>query len=51
MRRKRPDIKKYDFTFPCQHCGYKIPPRELLHVDGEHIKCPKCGQLSVYGRK
>ena len=46
MRRSRPDITKYDFTFPCAHCGYKIPPSELLRVDGEHVKCPKCGQLA-----
>jgi len=24
----------YDFNTPCMHCGYRIPPRELLTVDG-----------------
>ena len=51
MRRPKPDISKYDFTFECSHCGFKIPPRELLRTDGEHIRCPKCGQVSVYERK
>jgi len=49
MHRPRPDITKYDFTFPCAHCGYKISPRELLRVDGEHVRCPKCGKDSEYG--
>jgi DNA-directed RNA polymerase subunit RPC12/RpoP len=49
MRRTRTDPTKFDLTHPCPHCGYKIPPRELLHIDGEHIRCPKCGKDSVYG--
>ena len=51
MRRPQPDITNYDFRFPCAHCGYKIPPRELLRVDVENIKCPKCGKLSAYVTK
>ena len=51
MRRPKIDIGKYDFTFPCAHCGYKIPPRELLRVDGEHVRCPKCGKDSQYIKK
>ena len=51
MHSKRPDIKKYVFIFPFAHCGYKIPPRELLRVDGEHVRYPKCGKDSVYGKK
>jgi predicted RNA-binding Zn-ribbon protein involved in translation (DUF1610 family) len=49
MRRKRTDISTFDFTFPCTHCGYRIPPNELLRVDGEHVRCPKCGKDSDYG--
>jgi predicted RNA-binding Zn-ribbon protein involved in translation (DUF1610 family) len=49
MRRKRPDPKRFDLTHTCPVCGYKIPPSEIMHTDGEHIRCPKCGQESVYG--
>ena len=38
----------YDFNTPCMHCGYRIPPRELLPVDGERVKCPQCGKLTLY---
>ena len=49
MRRNgKIDAKKFDLSFPCAACGYKIPPRELLHVDGERVRCPKCGKDSVY---
>jgi DNA-directed RNA polymerase subunit RPC12/RpoP len=51
MRRPKPDITKYDLTFPCSHCGYKIPPRELMRIDGEHVRCPKCGKEIVYGKE
>jgi hypothetical protein len=44
MRRKKPDPSTYDLTHPCPLCGYKIPPGEILHIDGEHILCPKCGK-------
>jgi len=50
MRRTRTDPKTFDLTFPCPHCGYKIPPREIVLTDGEHVKCPKCGEESAYGR-
>jgi predicted RNA-binding Zn-ribbon protein involved in translation (DUF1610 family) len=49
MRRKRTGPKTFDLTHLCPICGYKIPPSELVHTDGVHIKCPKCGQESVYG--
>lgn len=30
-------------TCPCPHgCGHRIPPAELLHVDGVNVRCPKC---------
>lgn len=48
MRKTRTDPKSFDHTFPCQHCGYAIPPRELLRTDGEHVLRPKCGRESEY---
>ncbi|MBS1803537.1 MAG: hypothetical protein JST28_09220 [Acidobacteria bacterium] len=49
--RRKIDIKSFDLTFPCIHCGYKIPPSEILHIDGIHVRCPKCGKDSEYGTK
>ena len=31
MRRPRFNLKAFDLTHPCPHCGHKIPPRELRH--------------------
>jgi DNA-directed RNA polymerase subunit RPC12/RpoP len=45
MRRsRRIDPKSFDLTTECPECHYKIPPSELLHVDGERIRCPHCKQ-------
>jgi predicted RNA-binding Zn-ribbon protein involved in translation (DUF1610 family) len=49
MRRgRRVDPKTFDLTHPCPVCGYKIPPNELLRVDGTNIRCPKCGAETPY---
>ena len=49
MRRSgKIDLSKFDLTAPCPACGYRIPPSELLHVDGIHIRCPKCKAEFVY---
>ena len=48
MRRARSDPKTFDLTYPCPVCGYKIPPREILHVDGQNIRCPQCGKNVPY---
>ena len=42
MPRTRRDPKSFDQTYLCSACGYRIPPRELLRVDGVSIRCPKC---------
>ena len=34
--------QSFDQTYPCSACGYRIPPRELLRLDGINIRCPKC---------
>jgi hypothetical protein len=48
MKRQKTNLKVYDFTHLCQHCGYKIPPRELVRLDSTHIRCPKCGKDTEY---
>jgi predicted RNA-binding Zn-ribbon protein involved in translation (DUF1610 family) len=48
MRRQKVDPKAFDLTCPCPGCGYKIPPAEILRVDGENIRCPKCGLDFLY---
>jgi hypothetical protein len=50
MRRDRLDSTTFDLNYPCPHCGYKIPPRELVQFDHLHVQCPKCRELSVYER-
>ncbi len=47
MQRRRIDPRSFDLSYLCPHCGYKIPPAELVRTDGEHIKCPRCGQEHV----
>jgi DNA-directed RNA polymerase subunit RPC12/RpoP len=37
-------LPNFDLTIRCTHCDYRIPPAELLRIDGEHIRCPKCGK-------
>jgi predicted Zn finger-like uncharacterized protein len=46
--RFRPDITKYDLTFSCPECGYKIKPSEILRVDGERVRCPACKKDVLY---
>jgi hypothetical protein len=26
----------------CTACGYEIPPAEIVRIDGDRIRCPKC---------
>jgi len=26
----------------CPHCHHSITPAERMHIDTEHIRCPKC---------
>ena len=48
MKRTRPDPKTLDLTYPLPaHGGY----RELMHSDGEHLRCPKCEKESVYAAR
>ena len=42
---RRVDPKSFDLTTSCPECGYKIPPAEILHIDGEHIRCRSAGRM------
>jgi hypothetical protein len=48
MKRKRIDLHSLDFSKPRPAHGYNIPPAELSRIDGEKIRCPKCGDEFVY---
>jgi hypothetical protein len=39
---RRIDRKTFDLTRPCPECGYRIPPNELLRIDGERMRRPAC---------
>lgn len=34
----------------CPACGYSIAPREIVRVNMESMKCPKCGDVFVPGK-
>ena len=42
-------IKASLFTL-CTECGYKIPPAEERRIDGERMRCPKCGAAFIPGK-
>jgi DNA-directed RNA polymerase subunit RPC12/RpoP len=45
MRRNRKlDPKSFDLTTECPECHYKVPPREMMRLDDEHMRCPACGK-------
>ena len=46
-RTRRPGT--YDTGIDCPHCGYHLPAREMLMVDGSHIQCSQCKKLIEYG--
>ena len=29
----------------CPECGYSIVPSEIVRIDFERQKCPKCGEI------
>ncbi len=43
-RTKRKPISEADLSTICVHCSYAIPPREVVRVSFEEVRCPKCGQ-------
>jgi ribosomal protein S27AE len=58
MQRKKINLEKVleALNTPCPSCGYSISPGEVVRVDFERQKCPKCGsvfaaKLSLYGKR
>lgn len=43
--RRKIDIEKIRASqgVGCIKCGYTIPPWELRRIDGNRVRCPKCG--------
>lgn len=37
-------LNSLDLSTECTECGYKIHPAELLYVDEQKVRCPKCGK-------
>jgi hypothetical protein len=52
MRRSgRVVVTAADLATICTACQYPIPPSEIVHVDGERLRCPKCEAEFVPARK
>jgi len=34
----------------CPSCGFSISPAEIVRVDSERMRCPKCGHVFEAGR-
>jgi ribosomal protein S27AE len=55
--RKKIDLQKVlsSLNTICPSCGYSISPAEIVRIDFERQKCPKCGEVfavkSVTARK
>lgn len=39
--KKKPE---FDLNTSCTECGYSIPPREILRISFDLVRCPKCGR-------
>jgi ribosomal protein S27AE len=35
----------------CPECHYSIPPSEIVRLDFERIRCPKCGAVFDSSKK
>jgi hypothetical protein len=51
MQRKKIDIKKVlaSLNTTCPECGYSITPAEIVRIDFERMKYPKCGKIFAAG--
>lgn len=51
MQRKKVDLKKVleSLTTVCPSCEASISPAEIVRVDSERMRCPKC--RSVFAAK
>ena len=34
----------------CQSCGLSISPAEIVRIDSERMRCPKCGDVFEAGK-
>jgi uncharacterized protein (UPF0212 family) len=52
MQRKKIDLKKVlgSQTTACPECGYSMSPAEIVRIDFERMKCPKCGKIFDAGK-
>jgi predicted RNA-binding Zn-ribbon protein involved in translation (DUF1610 family) len=35
----------------CTACGYSIPPNEMMRIDSERMRCPRCGEKFAPGER
>ena len=47
MQRKKIDLKKVleSLSTSCPSCGFSISPSEIVRVDSQRMRCPKCGHV------
>jgi predicted RNA-binding Zn-ribbon protein involved in translation (DUF1610 family) len=50
-RKSRNTVTAADLATTCTACQYPIPPAEIVHVDSDHLRCPKCGAQFIPIRK
>jgi hypothetical protein len=45
-RRSKTDVNKIRESLQtiCTQCGYSISPIDLVRLDNERVRCPKCGK-------
>jgi predicted RNA-binding Zn-ribbon protein involved in translation (DUF1610 family) len=51
MQRKKIDLNKVlaALNTVCPSCGVSIPPAQVVRVDSERMRCPKCGHVFEAG--
>ena len=37
-------IASRTYTDTCKNCQAAIPVRDVINIDAEHNRCPKCGE-------
>ncbi len=52
MQRKKIDLKTVlaSLNATCPKCGCSITPAEIVRIDFERQKCPKCGETFDAGK-
>ena len=46
-RREKINLEKVkaSLSVPYPECGHTVSPAELLRIDSEQVRCPKCGAI------